>query len=133
MTPKDGTACTAVAPVDATDALEADAAEAGERTQAAAREVERESQEFKTATLKPYKPPTTEEEKAEKMAWIEIELLDAQGNPVPGEQYRVEMSDQTVAEGTLDAKGFVRLEQIKPGTCKVSFPGYDGRSWKKKA
>src|SRR5688572_10792154 len=131
MTPKDGTACTAVTPVDATDALAADVAQAGEKSKATAKQSEVVAQEYKTATLKPYKAPATEEEKAEKTSWIEVELLDSQGNPVPGEWYRIETPEGTLAEGALDAKGFVRLEGIKPGTCKVSFPGYDGRSWEK--
>lgn len=132
MTPKDGTACTVIAPVDAADAVEADNAEAGELSSVAARGPERAAQDYKAANTKPFKAPETEEEKKEKVAWIEVELLDSQGNPVPGEAYRIETPEGTVAEGTLDDKGFVRLDGIKPGTCKVSFPGYDGRSWKRK-
>jgi hypothetical protein len=133
MTPKDGTACTAITPVDATDALEADKAQAGEVSSTASRSVEAQQQEYETASVKPFKPPEGEEAKKEELSWIEVELLDSQDNPVPGERYRIETPDGTVAEGTLDKDGFVRLEGIKPGTCKVSFPGYDGRSWEKKA
>ncbi len=53
-----------------------------------------------------HKEPVDEEEK-EKKSWIEIELVDEEGNPVPGEKYKVILPDgQTVAEGTLDEKGF---------------------------
>lgn len=133
MTPKDGKACTAIAPVDATDALEADKAEAGGASSASSKSVEAQKQEYETASVKPFKPPPPEEAAKEELSWIEVELLDSQDNPVPGERYRIETPDGTVAEGTLDDKGFVRLEGIKPGTCKVSFPGYDSRSWVKKA
>ena len=65
------------------------------------------------------------------VSWIEIELVDALGNPVAGETYRVKLANGTVAEGTLDEKGFARLEPIEPGNCEVTFPNMDGRSWDK--
>lgn len=132
MTPKDGNPCTAITPVDADDALDADNAEAGALSATSSRGPDRAAQQYNTATAKPFKAPETEEEKKESPSWIEIELLDSLGNPVPGEQYRIETPDGSIAEGALDEKGFVRVDGIKPGSCKVSFPGYDGRSWRKK-
>ena len=66
-----------------------------------------------------------------KKVWIEVELLDALGNPVPGQQYEITLSDNSVARGSLNERGLVRLEGVDPGHCKVTFPGYDGRSWKR--
>ncbi len=78
-----------------------------------------------------HKEPTDEEEK-EKKSWIEIELVDEEGNPVPGERYKVILPDgQTVAEGTLDEKGFARISGIDPGTCKITFPNLDKDAWEK--
>lgn len=71
-----------------------------------------------------YKKPTHKPDKKKK-SWIEIELKDDDGNPVAGEAYRVEVPDGSLAEGSLDEKGFARVEGIDPGTCKVSFPNRD--------
>ncbi len=68
-----------------------------------------------------------------KKDWIEIELLDDAGKPVPGEPYRVTLPDgSTVAEGTLDSKGFARIDNIDPGNCKVTFPRLIKDAWKSK-
>ncbi len=79
----------------------------------------------------PHKPPQTAEEKAQKPSWIEIELVDEDGAPVPGERYRIELPDGSVAQGTLDAKGVARVEGIEPGNCKITFPNLDKDAWEK--
>jgi len=66
----------------------------------------------------------------EEATWLEIELLDDEGKPVPGEQYQVALPDGTIRAGRLDADGRARIEGLDPGTCKVSFPNLDERSWK---
>ncbi len=72
------------------------------------------------------------EENKEKKSWIEIELVDEAGKPVPGEPYRITLPDGTVADGTLDEKGFARVDHIDPGSCKVTFPNLDKEAWKPK-
>ncbi len=57
--------------------------------------------------------------------WLEIELVDDEGNPVPGELYTVELPDGSTVSGRLDDQGQARLEGIDPGTAKVSFPDLD--------
>ncbi|NTV37814.1 MAG: hypothetical protein HGA82_01245, partial [Anaerolineales bacterium] len=62
--------------------------------------------------------------------WIEIELVDEANQPVPGEKYEITMPDQTVKEGTLDEKGWARVDGIKdPGQCKITFPNLDKEAW----
>jgi hypothetical protein len=39
---------------------------------------------------------------------------------------------QTLAEGTLDEKGFARVEGVDPGSCKVTFPNLDKSAWSPK-
>ncbi len=69
----------------------------------------------------------------DKKSWIEIELKDDDGNPVAGERYRITLPDgKTLSEGTTDEKGFARVSNIDPGTCKVTFPRLDKSTWKKK-
>jgi hypothetical protein len=68
-----------------------------------------------TYTVMPCNPP----------AWIEIELVDEQGNPVAGEPYWLRLGNQDVIEGALDAKGFARHDPVPEGMCLVRFPARD--------
>lgn len=73
-------------------------------------------------------------ENQDKKSWIEIELVDEEGNPVPSERYRITLPDgTTIADGTLDEKGFARVDNIDPGTCKVTFPDIDRDAWEPKS
>ncbi len=64
-----------------------------------------------------------------KKSWVEIELTDQQGKPVPHERYRVVPPGGKPIEGFLDDKGVARVGGIDPGTCQISFPDLDGASW----
>jgi len=67
---------------------------------------------------------------ADKTHWIEIQLNDQDGNPVPGEAYKITLPDgTTVADGTLDEKGHARVSNIDAGNCQVTFPNLDKDSW----
>jgi hypothetical protein len=61
--------------------------------------------------------------------WVEITLVDENGDPVPGEAYRLELPDGSVREGALDAGGKARVEGIDPGACRVTFSNLDARDW----
>jgi type VI secretion system secreted protein VgrG len=70
-------------------------------------------------------------ENQDKKHWIEIELQDDDGNPMPGQPYRITLPDGvTVADGTLDEKGCARVDNIDSGTCEVTFPNLDKNTWK---
>jgi hypothetical protein len=61
---------------------------------------------------------------------VMIELLDAEGNPVPGEPYRIKLPDGTIVRGTLDAKGKAHHTGIQQGgTCQVCFYERDAAIW----
>ncbi|MEZ4301001.1 MAG: hypothetical protein R3B70_39060 [Polyangiaceae bacterium] len=49
--------------------------------------------------------------------------------PVPFKRYKIELPDHTAREGMLDERGCARVDGIDPGTCKVSFPDFDGDDW----
>jgi type VI secretion system secreted protein VgrG len=68
----------------------------------------------------------------QKTHWIEIEMVDEDNKPVPGEPYAITLPDGSVASGTLDEKGFARIEGLDPGTCQVAFTNRGKDEWKPK-
>lgn len=58
--------------------------------------------------------------------WIEISLLDENGEPVGGERYVIRLPDGSERSGTLDSRGHAREEGLVPGTVTVSFPDLSG-------
>jgi len=65
----------------------------------------------------------------EKKHWIEIALVDEDGNPVPGHSYQVRLPTGQVLSGSLDSRGLARIDGIDPGTGKVTFPEIERRGW----
>ncbi len=80
-------------------------------------------------TLTEGEPFEGSEDSERKTSWIEIELVDEEGDPVAGESYRIELPDGGAVEGSLDKKGRARVDGIDPGTCTVTFPRLDGEAW----
>lgn len=76
----------------------------------------------------PQHDPNSEENK-EKTSWIEIVLVDEADKPIAGEAYTVKTPDDKEYSGTLDDKGFARVDHIDPGSCKVTFPNLDKGAW----
>ena len=129
--PKDGKAGTAVSPVEPKAAKEAVVADPGEAFAAEARESQKQPAQRGTTKVPAHKP--TAEENKKKKSWLEIELNDQDGEPVAGEPYEVRLPDGTaIASGTLDEHGRARIENIDPGTGKVTFPRRDASVWSKK-
>ena len=84
------------------------------------------------ASNAPTHDPNSPENKTKKH-YIEIKLADNDGKPVAGEPYKVTLADgSTIADGTLDDKGFARVDGIDPGTCQVTFPNRDKQDWSSK-
>ena len=124
MGKKSGRAGSAVTPASPNTAEDADIADPGKMAKIKAEQVEKKQGKYGKEETKPHK---SEEEKS----WIEIEMLGEDDKPIPGEKYKIILPDDTVAQGTLDEKGFARIEGIEPGTCKVSFPDLDKDAWEK--
>jgi uncharacterized protein (DUF2345 family) len=66
----------------------------------------------------------------DKTHWIEISMVDQEGNPVAGEAYRVTVPGGAVITGTLNSRGRARINGIDPGTAKVTFPNLDKDVWR---
>lgn len=73
-------------------------------------------------------PPTDPD-----LTFIEIVLVDRSGNPQAFEAYEVITPDGETRAGLLDVQGFARVGGVKPGTCRVTFPRYDRRLWRRRA
>ncbi len=113
--PKGGSAGSAVAPADPTKATEAVDDQSGEVSTVEAPGAERTPPQWS------YDPTKT--------SWIEIELVDMNGKPIAGASVEVKCPDGTVWSGTLDHKGFKRVNHIDPGNCEISFPDLDQDAW----
>lgn len=128
MGKKSGNAGSPVSPAAPDAAEDADIADPGKMAEIKAEQLEKKEGKYGSEQVKPHNP--TEEEIEEK-SWIEIEMVDEEDEPVPGEKYKITLPDNSVAEGTLDGKGFARVEGIDEGTCKITFPELDKDAWEK--
>jgi type VI secretion system secreted protein VgrG len=128
--PKSGSAGSIVTPADPNAADDADTADPGEVEEIKAEQKEKKQGKYGSTPVKPFKPPT-EEEANKKTSWVEVEMVDEDGEPVAGEKYEITLPDGRVAKGTTNEKGLARIEGIDPGSCKVSFPNLDKSAWEK--
>src|SRR6185436_18559403 len=66
----------------------------------------------------------------DKTHFVEVELVDDAGKPVTGERVRVTLPDgKTISERSTNEKGLVRIDNIDPGSCKITFPDLDDKAW----
>jgi len=128
MDKKDGTTCTAKMPSSPTDPLEADTPEPGDATKTKARGRSIPKSKLGTSQIGDMEEEKNEEEQ-EPTHWIEIHLKDPNGNPVPDEEYRVKLPDDSIVSGRLDDEGKARIEGVQPGQCEVNFPQIHGDEW----
>ncbi|MHC4323855.1 MAG: hypothetical protein ACYSUX_06250 [Planctomycetota bacterium] len=145
--PKSGKAGNVVPPTAPNKAEDADVADPGEVAEIKSEQAKTKSGKYGSQEAKPFKPPAAEEqakvaeegknqakneqEEEKKASWIEIELVGEDDQGIPGEKYKITLPDESVAEGTLDEKGFARIEGFEEGTCKVCFPDIDKEAWEK--
>lgn len=60
---------------------------------------------------------------------IEVQLLDEDDEPITGIDVAITLPGGKVMTVTIGDEGFVRIEGIPGGTCKVSFPDLDQDAW----
>lgn len=58
--------------------------------------------------------PCTERE----LTWVDFELIDNDGQPLPNRKVRLTLPDGRVLEGVTDANGLFGADAIDPGQCK---------------
>jgi hypothetical protein len=122
-----------VSPAAARKAEDADLADLGEMTEVAARQREAAEGKYGADPPEPFVPEEEDEEEEVETTWIEIEMLDEEGQPVSGLTYEVKIlgdrNDQ-VARGTLDQNGRARVAGFPAVEwCEVSFPDLDSQAW----
>jgi hypothetical protein len=64
----------------------------------------------------------------EEKSWIEIELVDENGEPYSGD-VELTLADGRKVRASSNAKGLLRLDGIAPGNCQVTLPDLDASSW----
>lgn len=149
MNPKSGKAGNAVTPVEPEEVHAADQADPGKMAEVKKRERELKQGKYGSVPVKPLKSggggagggggqgagssggPSPGSQEEEKVSWVEIEMVDDDGQPVPGVPYEVTVPDGSVATGTLDENGFARIDGIDPGECKIKFPTLDKEAWER--
>lgn len=62
---------------------------------------------------------TTEPCERQEKTWIDLELLDPDGQPVANRKLRITLSDGRVIEGSTDASGLFGVDGIDPGECRI--------------
>ena len=123
MNAKSGSAGSPVSPASPKEADAADSADPGEVAEMKFEQAEKKEGKYGSVEVETYTADPDKE------GWIEIELIDEEDQPVPGEKYKIELPDGSVAEGTLDEKGLARVDGIDSGTCKITFPELDKEAW----
>ena len=53
--------------------------------------------------------------------WLEIKMLDNNGEVVCDVKYKVTLPDGQTRDGTIGSEGFAREDDIPPGRCKIEF------------
>lgn len=89
-------------------------------------EVEEQQRSKARPERRPESPPRTP---TVEKTWIEFQLVDEDGEPVPNASYRVKLPDGSVRDGRLDSQGMVRFENIDPGQCEITFTEIDANEW----
>jgi hypothetical protein len=64
-----------------------------------------------------------------RLAWIEVEVVDLEDNPVFGVRYLIRLPDGSTVTGATDSKGLARYDRIPSGQCEICLPDFDRDAW----
>ena len=109
------------------ETIAADAATPGQDVTYAATPEEYEAVEVEEGDFEPVEFETEERE----LSWVEIELVDEAGQPVPYELYELTYPDGTTRRGKLDHLGQAHIGLPEPMELDVSFPHLDAIAWER--
>ncbi len=129
MQPKSGKAISAVEPAKPEEVFDADDADAGKVEEVKAEQIQKKKGKYGKQKVKPFKPK--EDDDDTETSWVECEMVDEADNPCAGIAYEIKLPDGSVATGTLDNNGFVRIDGCEPGQCEFGFPDLDRDAWEK--
>jgi len=111
--PQSATAPSAAAPQEPTAPKEADKADPGEVE--AIKKRDKETQSGKYGAVAPATTKPEEEKSEDEKTWYEFQVLDAGNCAVKDEPVKITLKDGKVLEKKTDAKGVVRVEDVKSG------------------
>ena len=60
--------------------------------------------------------------------WIEVKLMDENGDPVANQSYTIKDSEDVEHKGKTDAKGVARVSKLAEGDCEIRFDDLEGWS-----
>jgi hypothetical protein len=66
-----------------------------------------------------------------KTAWVEIQVLDMEENPLAGIRYEILLPGGRKVTGTTDDSGLARYDDIDSGQCEIAFPDLDQDLWRR--
>ena len=61
---------------------------------------------------------------APKKTWIEIQILDAAGEPVQNRSFKLKLPTGEIRPGTTDSNGLAGFDGIDPGDCELTFDDF---------
>jgi hypothetical protein len=129
MTPKDGKAGTAVAPLDPKLPHAADKADPGEASKVKAAQRAAKVGKYGASEVPPYVPDDDPASPEQPKSWVEIVMVDEDNQPVAGEPFLIKLQNGQQIDGTTGSDGSVRVMLPEPAPCKLTFPNRDKDAW----
>ena len=138
MNPKSGKKITPAKPAKVKEPVAADEADPGKVAKIKAEQAQTKKGKYGSQTVDPGEsdgaskkqssggPAQAEEEPT---SFIEVEIVDEDGQPVSGENFELKLPDGKKVSGSTDAEGAARVDSIPPGNCELTFPNMDQSVW----
>lgn len=70
----------------------------------------------------PSQAPGSAVRSCKQQTWVEIQLVDQNGEPVANQSFELVLPDGSVVQDQTDAKGLAGVEGIDAGECEIRLP-----------